>query len=290
MLTPEARRAVAAAMAVASEAGLTVDDAVIVHDSNNLVVRLMPANLLARIAPSDHQASLREIELAQELVEVGAPVAALASGVDPKVFERDGFAITFWTYYEQVETTGQVSPTDYASALRRLHDSFREIDLETPHFTNRVEEAELLVTNREATPMLTDSDRALLFDTLKRRTRAIVDRSTSEQILHGEPHPGNLLNTRDGLLFVDLETTCRGPIEFDLAHVPVAVSDGYTGADREMLRDCQLLVLAMVAAWRWDRHDQFPNGREAGEDLLRALRDGPPWLTADVVMHRYLPE
>ena len=62
------------------------------------------------------------------------------------------------------------------------------------------------------------------------------------------------------------------------------VSERYPKVDQRLLRDCQELVLAMVAAWRWDRGDQFPNGRRAGRKLLSALREGPPWPTLDVVM------
>ena len=51
-------------------------------------------------------------------------------------------------------------------------------------------------------------------------TQSIVERTTTEQLLHGEPHPGNLLRTKKGLLFGDLETACQGPIEFDVAHAP----------------------------------------------------------------------
>src|SRR4029078_13472700 len=43
---------------------------------------------------------------------------------------------------------------------------------------------------------------------------------------------GNVINTTRGPLFVDLETVCRGPLEFDLAHVPRAVSDGYPSVDQ----------------------------------------------------------
>src|ERR687897_3057317 len=79
------------------------------------------------------------------------------------------------------------------------------------------------------------------------------------------------------LLFVDLETCCHGPVEFDLAHVPEEVSERYPGVDQELVRECRQLVLAMVAAWRWDPGDRFPNGRRAGRAILRLLRDGPPW-------------
>jgi hypothetical protein len=105
-------------------------------------------------------------------------------------------------------------------------------------------------------------------------------------VLHGEPHPGNLLHTESGPLFTDLETCCRGPIEFDLAHVPEDVSEWYSGADQELLLECRLLVLAMVAAWRWDLDDQLPDGKRAGQELLHAIRAGPPWPTLDVVTDR----
>ncbi len=45
-----------------------------------------------------------------------------------------------------------------------------------------------------------------------------------------------------------------------------------------------MLVLAMVAAWRWDPGDRFPNGQRAARALLNALREGPPYPTLDAVM------
>jgi hypothetical protein len=119
---------------------------------------------------------------------------------------------------------------------------------------------------------------------LRTQTRSIDQRSATEQLLHGEPHPGNVLNTRNGLLFTDLETCCRGPVEFDLAHLPEEASRWYPGADPALLGECRALVLAMVAAWRWDRTDQLPHGQRSARALLRALRDGPPWPALDAVM------
>src|SRR3972149_4828282 len=93
-----------------------------------------------------------------------------------------------------------------------------------------------LVASRDHTPALADDDRALLSTTLRSLRRAIGDRGAAEQLLHGEPHPGNVLSTKTGPLFIDLETGCRGPIEFDLAHVPEEVSDRYPDVDHELLR------------------------------------------------------
>ena len=194
-------------------------------------------------------------------------MAALEPRVEPRVYVRDGFVINLWTYYEPVSPR-DVPPADYAHALERLHAGMRQVDLTAPHFTDRVAEAQRLVGSREHTPALAGADRELLSNTLRGLRRAIVDRGAAEQLLHGEPHPGNLLRTKKGLLFIDLETCCRGPVEFDIAHAPEEVSEHYPAANQELLRECRVLTLAMVAAWRWDRDDQLPNGRRAGQELL----------------------
>ena len=272
-------------MSAASALGLTVDDAIVVHDSNRLAVRLLPCDVLARVAPAAHQAAQLEVELARRLAGTQSPVGALEPRAEPRAYERDGFVVTLWTYYNPV-TPREVWPADYADALERLHAGMGKLDVKTPHFTDRVDEAQQLVESRNLTPELADADRELLLSTLRTRRQAIGDRGAAGQLLHGEPHPGNVLSTKTGLLFIDLETCCRGPVEFDLAHVPEDVSERYADADEELLSQCRVLVLAMVAAWRWDPGDQFPDGQRAARELLSALREGPPWPALDVVMRR----
>ncbi len=283
MQASEVSRAVAAAMSMASALGLPSTDAVVLQDSNKLALRLLPCDVLARVAHVARHVRQFEVDIAQRLAATGSPVGTVEPRVAPRVYERDGVVMTLWTYYEPV-ATGELSPGDYARALQRLHTGMRQIDLPTPHFTDRVAEGQQIVASRERTPVFTDADRELLGNTLRSLTRTICDRGAAEQLLHGEPHPGNVLNTKNGPLFIDLETCCRGPVEFDLAHVPEEVSDRYAGADQELLRDCRGLVLAMVAAWRWDPGDQLPNGQRAARELVSALRKGPPWPSLDVVM------
>jgi hypothetical protein len=271
MQASEVRRARAAAMSIALSLDLTVNDAIVLHNSNKLTLRLLPCDALAYVAPVAFQVAQFEVELAQRLAESGCPVAALERRVDPRVYERDGFVVTLWTYYEPA-TPREVAPADYASALERLHAGMRKLDIPTPHFTDRVEQAQQLVASRDHTPALADADRELLGDTLRSLRRGIVDRGAAEQLLHGEPHPGNVLTTKHGLLFIDLETCCRGPVEFDLAHAPEEVSEHYPGVNQDLLRECRILVLAMITTWRWDRGDQFPNGRQLGTEWLSQLR------------------
>jgi hypothetical protein len=271
MQTSERPRAMAAAMSVASALGLTADDTIVLHDSNTLTLRLLPCDVLARVAPVERQVAQFEIELAQRFAASGCPVGALEARVEPRVYERDGFTVTLWTYYEPAGPP-EPSPADYASALERLHAGLRKLDVPAPHFTDRVEQAQRLVANLDRTPALAHADRGLLGDTLRDLRRAIGDRDAAEQLLHGEPHPGNVLTTKNGLLFIDLETCCRGPVEFDLAHAPEEVSEHYPDVDHDLLRDCRTLVLAMITTWRWDRDDQLPNGRQLGTEWLSQIR------------------
>jgi len=272
MKASDVPRAVAAGMSTGAALDLRVDDAVVLHDSNRLTVRLLPCNVLARVAPVAHRAGAAfEVEVAQRLAETDSPVAELEPRAEPRVYVRDDFAVTLWTYYQPVPPR-DTAPADYARALERLHAGMRQIDVTAPHFTDRVQEAQWLVGNRAHTPELADTDRELLSETLRNLRRTIGERGADEQLLHGEPHPGNVLRTKKGLLFVDLETCCRGPVEFDIAHAPDDVSVHYPTANQDLLRECRILMLAMIATWRWDRDDQLPNGRQLGTEWLSEIR------------------
>ncbi|MEU3731638.1 aminoglycoside phosphotransferase family protein [Streptomyces sp. NPDC033538] len=270
MRVSEVRRATAAAVSTVSSLGLVVDDVVVLHDSNKLTLRLLPCDVLARVAPAEDQVAQFEVGVAQRLAESGCPVAVLDPRVEPRVHERDGFVVTLWTYYESVGPQ-EVSPADYAGALERLHTGMRTLDVPVPRFTDRVAQAQRLVADRDRTPALAEADRELLADTLRSLGR-VVGECGGEQLLHGEPHPGNVLATRNGPLFIDFETCCRGPVEFDLAHAPEEAGEHYPGVDQDVLRECRVLVLAMVTAWRWDRCDQFPDGRRLGTEWLGRIR------------------
>ncbi|MFD8076217.1 phosphotransferase family protein [Streptomyces sp. NPDC059718] len=254
----ELRRAAEAGRATASELGLQVEDVVVIHNSDRVALRLVPCDVLARVAPSGHLADSEfEVEVARRLADVDAPVAELDPRVDPRVHVRDAFAISLWTYYEPVGS--QIAPADYAEAFMRHHAALRRIELDAPHVTDRVAAALGEVNDGERSPELPDSDRELLRDTLGGLSAAVGIGEAGDQLLHGEPHPGNLLNTKRGPLFVDLATCCRGPVEFDLAHAPDEVGKHYAGADHDLIHRCRALNRAMFSAWRWRRDDQMPD-------------------------------
>jgi thiamine kinase-like enzyme len=133
------------------------------------------------------------------------------------------------------------------------------------------------------TPDLVDTDRAFLTNTLRDLRRSMVNRGAPEQLLHGEPHPWNMLHTENGPLFIDFENTAHGPVEYDLGWVPEEVSERYPNADQDLVGECRGVVLAIIATHRWSRDDEHPSGRQSGLAFLDALRVGPPWPALDDV-------
>jgi len=267
----DVRRAVGAAMSTASAVGLQVDDATVIHNSDRIAVRLTPCEALARVAPaSGHEGMRFEAEVARRLADVDSPIGELDPRVEPRLYLHNAFATTLWTYYEPVATEwtrrvthGQapedLAPAHYADALSRLHARLRQINLEAPHITRRVTGWAAEVGDRRLTPELRDRDRKLLSDTLRQVSAVIDAQSPGEQLLHGEPHPGNVLNTRSGPLFIDLGTCQRGPVEYDLAYVPQDVAKHYPGARRHLVHQFRILMWAGVTTMRWRRDDQYPH-------------------------------
>jgi Ser/Thr protein kinase RdoA (MazF antagonist) len=282
----EVRRAVDAARVTAAALGLHVGGAVVVHDSDRIAVRLTPCEVLARVAPSSWQAAMEfEAEVARRLAGTGGPVGELEPRVAPGVHLRDGFAITLWTYYEpvvadrrggavqeQLGMSSTLAPADYAQALVRFHASLRRIDLAAPHITVRIAGWTAEAGDPESTPDLPDPDRALLGDTFRRVGAVISGGRLGEQLLHGEPHPGNVLSTGKGPLFIDVGTCQRGPVEYDLAYVPDEVAEHYPGADQDLVHRFRILMLAGVTTMRWRRDDQFPHRDHWRIEALGRLR------------------
>lgn len=283
METSVRHRAVAATASLAASSGLAVDDTVVLHDSNRLVVRLLPCNIVARVSPLGWYSQRSEVEFAQRVTaETNGLIAGLDPRLEPKIFQRDDFEISMWTYFEP-EPSQKLSSGVYSTMLERLHVVLRQIDMVTPRFTDRLTGVRQWLSDTEVTPHLANEDRELLIHRLEPSSPLLTNARHSEQLLHGEPHPWNVLITAEGPLFIDFENCAQGPVEYDLAWASTEVSDRYPGVDRELLNECRGFVLALVAAHRWRRDDQHPSGRQSGVAFLDVLRAGPPWPALDDV-------
>lgn len=262
---------VSTALALLSDHGLPAEEAAVLHASNTLTLRIRPADVVARIAPRDRAEDLAiEIERAEALRAVGAPVGPPDPRLAPSVHVRGEHAITLWEHLPARDRT-ELPPVEFAASLAALHAGMRALDLPVAPLADRVGHALDLLRDPVRTPALAPEDRTLLQGTLTR----LADRAATggpQQILHGEPHPGNVLDTPAGPRFIDLETFCRGPVEFDLAHAPAEVAAHYSGHDPALLEECRTLSLSLATTWRFDREDTFPDSRAIGEAWLAEVR------------------
>lgn len=128
-----------------------------------------------------------------------------------------------------------------------------------------------------------------VFDTL---LPDLDGRQFTSRALHGEPHDGNRLVTPFGIRWIDLESVCRGPVEWDLAFLPALARESFADVDDDLLGLLTSLNSARVATWCWIQarfpemrwHVELVSSSEASDnrgqlaqgeqtDLLRELED-----------------
>lgn len=262
-------RALAATVEAAAAHGLDRLEPRILADWNDTIVRLRPEPLVARVATSpfraDPEAELaREVSLARAVAERGGP--ALPPATDPPAgpHRARGLAVTFWPYVEA--TGGEPSPAEVAAALRELHETLPATPL--PPLSATLDRTEALEP-----PSLHGGDRRFLAAALRELRRRLDAFALPERALHGGPHGANLLRTRGGLRWIDLDTACRGPLEWDAAYLPPEAAALFPELDPEALDVASLLVSACVATWCWAQLGRAPEVDEAARSHLRRLRE-----------------
>ena len=92
-----------------------------------------------------------------------------------------------------------------------------------------------------------------------------------EHRLHGEPHDGNRLVTTAGIRWIDFESCCKGPLEWDLAFLQSEFDAELGDVDYDLLAQLRRLNSARVATWCL-AESRFPTMRLYGEGHLALLR------------------
>src|SRR5438093_10847887 len=106
MLTKDRRRlATEAALGVAQELGIDARQPRILKDSNNTIVHLAPAPVVAKVGTSHFRdAKLesleRELAVATHLAECGSSIVGPAPDVHPGPHVRQDMTLTLWRYVE----------------------------------------------------------------------------------------------------------------------------------------------------------------------------------------------
>ncbi len=214
----------AAARAVAREHGVACDEAVQIAAGSNVLVHLKPAPVVARVmtgtAVLHHDA---ERWLARE-VAVGAFVAERSDLVVPPTdilppgpHEQDGLWMTLWKFVPHDAQAPPPEPRQLGRSLRRLHAVLADFPGDLAPLSETRDWLERLLAELRPSPSLTQRDIDWLRSELDALTPAVFESSLPAQALHGDASMSNLLRTESGLVWIDLEDVCAGPVAWDVS-------------------------------------------------------------------------
>ena len=279
MHDPATRRghALRIAVSLGEELGLRCDQPRIIKDSNNTIVHLAPAPVVAKVGttmlrPNATSLLARELRVGQFLAARRAPIAPPTSNPPPGPYMRSGSVTTLWAFKKHASGR-DVSDRHLAHALRALHAAFEGYPEPLPHFLEDVSRAKDALSEVSRTPQLSDSDRRFLIDVGNRITEELENESIPSYPLHGDPHlDGNVLLSDEGPLFVDFEAACIGPYEWDLTALERARS-GYPEVRGDLLSVLSKMRSLCVATWCWMQYGRSPEVTEAAHVHLRFLRE-----------------
>ncbi|MGH3624031.1 MAG: phosphotransferase [Sciscionella sp.] len=214
----------AAAVCVARERGLPADDPRVLSSRGNLQVHLAPAPVVARVATLTAWTRrdpfvwlAREVAVAGYAARRGAPIVPPTDLVDPGPVWSEGFTVSLWSY---LSTSGRrVGSAESGEALGRLHAALVGYPAALPTLAPVHEQVDdgLAALERAAA---VDAEQLVALRAVHEKVVTELDGLGGASIvLHGDSHPGNLLHAKDtgGWRWIDLEETCRGPREWDLA-------------------------------------------------------------------------
>jgi hypothetical protein len=222
---------------------------------------LLPAEgLVAKVSTSTlpgrgGEALTRELDLGRRLAERGAPIAVPAD--DPGPHQHDGATLTLWRHHATLPKPpggGRL----LGEALRSVQAGLSGTPL--PRLADRVAAAVELFPEA--------GDRQIA----QRVQSGVAGLLTADVALHGEPHDGNVLWTADGPRLIDLEATCLGPLEWDLAYLPEEARQAFPERRDDVVAALRPVVSLCVAAWCLVQPGRAPAVDEAARFHLAVLR------------------
>jgi hypothetical protein len=317
--------AVAAAVRVCAPLGLPAAEPSVLQDGSNVLVRVgsvvvRVATTTALVRPGVHAWLARDIALARFAADRGLPVVRPLDDPLAGPHHVDGFALTVWPFTPH-EPAAVVSPAELGLMLGELHAALRE---------SCVPDRESCLPDRESCPPdrgscppdrescvpvqthgpLADVDQILrVLDArdappgelaqLGELAEVHVDRAAQaaaalpRQVLHGDPHPGNVLVTPGGPRWIDFEDTWCGPVAWDLACLAgssrldgQAAVDAYPArVDPDELAPFVELRGVFGICWGLLLARRFPHHREPARERLEAYLRAADGASASTTKH-----
>jgi thiamine kinase-like enzyme len=262
-----------AAVRVANHLGLRVGQPLLIQETNNTVVWLRPHSIIAKVGTHADSTDMLILEhkVASALTTLGAPVVPPLTNVPPLQDSETGFMVTLWSRLDH-DLNAAIEDHVVGSSLHQVHEGLSESNLALPSFRDGLRRAQVALADDSRIAALATDDRVFLRAALADLLARLDEHSFSEQGLHGDPASGNYLMTPSGLRWIDFESACQGPLEWDLAFLSDDVRATFKDVDVQLLELLITLKSAFIATWCWVQA-RFPEMRSHGErhlDLVRA--------------------
>lgn len=257
--------AISEVVSVLTAEGIHIDDWKVLAKSNRLVVELRPCGWIAKICRTGALDQMdRELAVAAHVVACGGPAASPAPA--RKVRRARGVVFSLWEALTwSVEPPAEVVCSSYR-ALRSSLDSFQG---ELPDFSEAIVRASR-VAQESALSCLTSEEATFLRSAFASSVSSLSELRWSTHTLHGDPHTGNVVLTTSGPRWLDFESVCAGPLEWDLSALPGGAH--LFVHDSDLLRVLVSLRRACVVTWCAARARPHPPELEAIRHHLGELK------------------
>ncbi|PZG15151.1 aminoglycoside phosphotransferase family protein [Micromonospora craterilacus] len=278
-----ADEAIGAVKSAATGVGVPAQDATVVRVGENGVVLLPSANVLARVVPRAARDSDpgRELKVAAWLAARQVPVV---HPVRPTPIIVGQYVVSLWEYLPGSRSADLVT---LAERLRQLH----RVPVPTG-FLPCLSPFDKFEERLETGAGLDVSDRVFLRrlrDDLSTRW-VTAEFTLGDAVLHGDAHMENLLVATDGReAFVDLETVCVGPPEWDLTltalyyecgwfsakeYVDFAQTYGFDVRSSPSWRVLRTIRMLRMTLWLAQSAGNEPSRQHQLRHRIDTLRDG----------------
>jgi hypothetical protein len=170
-------------------------------------------------------------------------------------------------------------------ALREVHAALTSYPGELRLFTDGADTCAAMLADPLALPALPERSRQFLAARLV-QLREMLELDPSRFIpLHGDTHLGNVMMTLAGPVWADLETACRGPIEWELTSLPPVARKPFGPLEPRLFAQLSQLRSLTVAVWCWSDAERSPEVWAAAEYHLRRVRRlaSKPWRALPLV-------
>jgi aminoglycoside phosphotransferase (APT) family kinase protein len=245
---------VGVARALARTLGLGVVDPILLKAAHHTSLLLTPPSIVARIQSADPVEKAwatagRELAIARHLAGRGLPVLAPLEAALAGPHVLDGCVVSFWPHIEHAPLRRQADMVVAARGLRAIHEALVDFGGALPSYHASVDQCWTVLAGMPLAAFPAPTDKEFLTERFLALRHQLETPGAPTRVLHGDAHKRNVLVGAHGPVWIDFESVCRGPLEFELTTLP-RYAHGHVGKTDARLIDLFTdLKSVCVAVW-----------------------------------------